>query len=275
MLEIARALAEHARVIVLDEPTAALTEAEAERLFALVRERRAAGTSFIYISHRLDEIQALCRSHRRDARRRARRPVRRRDDDRTTRSSTLMTGKRALATSQARQRVNVVSRRPVARSRRRAVLDVEHLSIRRSDDRRVVDDLSFTVRAGEVVALAGAWARAAPPRCRRCSASRAARSPARSRSTASPSRSARRADAINAGFAFVPEDRKAQGLVLGLSRRREPRAVRARPHVAGSASSTARAPSKRRSHVFAISPSRCRVSAPRSRPSPAAISRRS
>ena len=62
LLEIARALGDardQAALIVLDEPTAALTGAEAERLFALVRERRTAGTSFIYISHRLGEIQSL------------------------------------------------------------------------------------------------------------------------------------------------------------------------------------------------------------------------
>ncbi|MBS1121037.1 MAG: Ribose transport system, ATP-binding protein RbsA, partial [Deltaproteobacteria bacterium] len=60
LLEIARALADEARVIILDEPTAALTDGEIERLFTLVRERRTAGASFVYISHRLEEIRALC-----------------------------------------------------------------------------------------------------------------------------------------------------------------------------------------------------------------------
>ena len=59
ILEIARALGDRARVIVLDEPTAALADGEIERLFALVRARRTAGASFVYISHRLDEIAAL------------------------------------------------------------------------------------------------------------------------------------------------------------------------------------------------------------------------
>jgi len=60
ILEIARALADRAKVIVLDEPTAALTDGEIARLFTLVRARKAQGTAFVYISHRLDEIATLC-----------------------------------------------------------------------------------------------------------------------------------------------------------------------------------------------------------------------
>ncbi|NVB80430.1 MAG: sugar ABC transporter ATP-binding protein [Kofleriaceae bacterium] len=210
MLEIARALAEHARVIVLDEPTAALTESEAERLFALVRERRAAGTSFIYISHRLGEIQALSD---RIAVMRDGELVGLLDTKATTEDEVvmLMTGD-AAALDRARTR---------ARTRPRAegepVLSVERLSIRRSDDRRVVDELSFDVRAGEVVALAGALGAG------RTATLSALFGIARGELTGTvkvdgkPVALRSPADAIAAGFAFVPEDRKAQGLVLGLS----------------------------------------------------------
>ena len=59
LLEIAKAIKGDARVLILDEPTAALTSAESERLFQFVDRLRAAGTGLIYISHRLDEVEML------------------------------------------------------------------------------------------------------------------------------------------------------------------------------------------------------------------------
>ena len=59
MVEIARALSYGARVLVMDEPTSALTERDAERLFALIRELRAQGTGVFYVTHRIEELFAL------------------------------------------------------------------------------------------------------------------------------------------------------------------------------------------------------------------------
>ncbi|QWW20447.1 sugar ABC transporter ATP-binding protein [Schaalia sp. 19OD2882] len=59
MVEIARAVAEDVKVLVLDEPTAALSAQESEHLFALVREMRASGMGLIYISHRMEEVWEL------------------------------------------------------------------------------------------------------------------------------------------------------------------------------------------------------------------------
>ncbi|MBX3751829.1 MAG: sugar ABC transporter ATP-binding protein [Opitutaceae bacterium] len=59
LVEIAAALGAGARIVIMDEPTAALTQREQERLFILVRALRAEGTGIVYISHRLDEIFAL------------------------------------------------------------------------------------------------------------------------------------------------------------------------------------------------------------------------
>ncbi len=84
MVEIAKALSFDARVLIMDEPTAALTPAEVDRLFSVARALRA-GFAILFISHRLDEIFELCETAGRDgARRRAdrhrshRRPQRRR-----------------------------------------------------------------------------------------------------------------------------------------------------------------------------------------------------
>ncbi len=204
-LEIARALADQARVVVLDEPTAALTESETERLFELIRARRAQGTSFIYISHRLAEIAAITD-----------RVAVLRDgqliDVRETATTSsddivaLMTGKE-LADVHARRAKPAITSTPV--------LSVDRLCVQ--VPRTVVDHVSFTVRAGEVVGLAGAMGSG------RTATLSALFGVARGKVTGTVEVDGKRvalrspADAIAAGMAFVPEDRKAQGLVLGLS----------------------------------------------------------
>ncbi len=59
MVEIARALSHSARIIVMDEPTAALSADESQRLFAIIRQLRADGVAIIYISHRMEEVMEL------------------------------------------------------------------------------------------------------------------------------------------------------------------------------------------------------------------------
>ncbi|HYW57175.1 MAG TPA: sugar ABC transporter ATP-binding protein [Polaromonas sp.] len=59
MVEIARALARHARLLIMDEPTATLTPGETERLFELMASLKALGTTIIYISHKLDEVERI------------------------------------------------------------------------------------------------------------------------------------------------------------------------------------------------------------------------
>lgn len=60
MVEIAKALSHNASVLLLDEPTASLTEAEAETLFRLVRRLREAGAAILFVSHKLEEVLSLC-----------------------------------------------------------------------------------------------------------------------------------------------------------------------------------------------------------------------
>lgn len=60
MVEIARAIAFNARVIVMDEPTSSLTDEEVNQLFAIIEQLRAEGRSVVYISHKLKEIKAVC-----------------------------------------------------------------------------------------------------------------------------------------------------------------------------------------------------------------------
>jgi len=204
ILEIARALADRARAIVLDEPTAALTDGEVARLFELVRARRAAGAAFVYISHRLEEIAALCD-----------RVAVLRDGELvavvepTTDLVPLMTGEAVADRARPRARAAATE----------AVLAVSHLRVAHPAraGALVVDDLTFTVADGEVVALAGAMG--AGRTATLAALFGTARAGFTGTVTVDGAPVALRGprDAIAAGFAYVPEDRKAMGLVLELS----------------------------------------------------------
>ena len=201
-LEIARALADRAKVVVLDEPTAALSEAESEKLFALIAERKAKGDAFVYISHRLEEIARLCD-----------RVAVLRDGELvdvvapTTDLVPLMTG--AAVHDQKVQRQPGTS----------TVLRIQHLRVPHPTlpGKLVVDGLSFEVAPGEVVALAGAMGSGRTATlatlfgCAKAGYAGDVSVDGKAVALAHP-----RA-AIAAGFAYVPEDRKAMGLVLGLS----------------------------------------------------------
>jgi len=230
VVELARALGDDdtpARLIVLDEPTAALTAAERARLFQLVRDRRAAGASFVYISHHLDEILALTDrvAVLRDGTLVA---TRRTAETCADEVVELMTGK--VAPSAPSFDVGLAAARPRSgRTEKETglghedtaqppVLEVRNLTVRHPvlGDRNVVEDVSFAVRAGEVVALAGAMGagRTATLSALFGLARSAVSGTVVVAGQAVHIREPR--DAIAAGLALVPEDRKGAGLVLGL-----------------------------------------------------------
>jgi len=208
LIEIAKALGDQARVIVLDEPTAALTDGEIERLFALVRERAALGIAFVYISHRLDEIAALCD-----------RVAVLRDGELVGTCDARTPSDEIVGLMTGKELADVHARRATAVMPGELVLEVDRLSVAHPmlPARRVVDELSFSVRGGEVVALAGAMGSG------RTATLSALFGIARSATTGivrvdgKPVALRKPTDAIAAGIAFVPEDRKAMGLVLSLS----------------------------------------------------------
>ncbi len=197
-VELARALAVDAEVLILDEPTASLSEREAEELFTLIGELVAASIAVLYISHRLDEIFRI--GHRvtvlRDGRVITTRPVSELDTDELIR---LMVG---------REVGNLYPR--VASEIGDVVLRAEDLS---SGD--AVRDVSFEVHAGEIVGLAGLVGAGRTELARTVFGAdprRAGRVELDGRTLRIDSPNA----AIRAGIGYLTEDRKGDGLALQL-----------------------------------------------------------
>ena len=200
LVEIAKALSRPgARVLVLDEPTAALTSREVARLFETIQSLRAAGVGLVYISHRLDEVEQIA--------------------DRVTvlRDGTVA-GDAPMSELPRREIVRLMVGREVetlyptrAGEAGQPVLQVANLS-----RAGAFEDVSFEVRAGEIVGLYGLMGAgqsevaralfAAPP-----ATSGSIKIGGREVKITSP------ASAKRAGIGFVSDDRKAEGLVLGMS----------------------------------------------------------
>ena len=202
LVEIAKVLSTHARVLIMDEPTSSLTGEEVETLFSVIGDLRSKGVSIVYISHRLGEIKDL-----------ADRVAVLRDGENAGELSadeithdamvSLMVG-RDVSQFYARRQHQVGD----------PVLEVEELIVPAWPQH----SLSFTVRRGEIIGIAGLVGAGrtellqvlfgiVPPlrgRIRIDGASLDLRSPV---------------DAIRTGLALVPEDRQQQGLVLEMALR--------------------------------------------------------
>jgi ribose transport system ATP-binding protein len=196
LVEIARAIATDARVVVMDEPTASLSPAEAGRLHDVVRDLRARGVGVISITHRLEEVAAVCDRVvvLRDGRNVGGGPVAAFDRRRLI---ALMVG-RDLADEYPARSVPLGSVR----------LDVRGLS-----RGRAVRDVSFTVRQGEIVALAGLVG-AGRTQTLRLLAGADRRDAGTILLDGRPLVARSPGDAITRGIALLSEDRKAEGLVL-------------------------------------------------------------
>jgi rhamnose transport system ATP-binding protein len=199
LVEIAKALSADARVVVMDEPTAALTGVEVERLFAVARSLRDDRAALVFISHRFEEVTALCER------------------------VTIMRDGRHVSTDLVSEiSVDEMVRRMVGRElgalfpKQDVTPGAVVLSVAGLTRDPVFADVSFEVRAGEIVALAGLVGSGrsevvqsifgVDPRD-----AGTVKVGGKTLKPASP-----RA-AMAAGVALVPEDRRQQGLVMELS----------------------------------------------------------
>jgi ribose transport system ATP-binding protein len=197
LVALAGALAHPCRVLILDEPTAALTDAEIAIAFEHVRRLAAAGTAILYVSHRLGEIRRLC--HRLTVLR----------DGRVvgTRDAASTSLDEAIALMVGPTAASVPAHRP--RPTGAVALRVEALT-RGSRPREV----SFEVRRGEILGLAGLVGSGRTETLRviagadQPDAGRISLAGGRPLVVRSPR------DAVRAGIGFVPEDRRTQALCL-------------------------------------------------------------
>jgi rhamnose transport system ATP-binding protein len=195
LVEIAKALSLEARVIVMDEPTAALSAVEVERLFRVVETLRAGGVAVLFISHRLEEVFRLCQ-----------------------RVTVLRDGRLVLSSELAGLTADDLVRAMVGRRLEdhvptEAAIGDQVLVVERLTREGVFVDVSFDVRAGEIVALAGlvgagrSEVAMAVFGIDRLDGGRVSLN-GRALRGGSPT------EAMAAGIGFVPEDRRQQGLVM-------------------------------------------------------------
>jgi ABC-type sugar transport system ATPase subunit len=199
LIEIGRALALHPRVLILDEPTAALALQEAERLAAIVRGLRDEGIAVVYITHRMEEITALA--------------------DRVTvlrDGCYVETMDRAAATPDA-----IVTRmvgRPIEQlyDLERPAPGAPRLEVRGLTDGAGIGPVDLTLRAGEIVGVAGLIGSGRSEIARLIFGADPATG-GELRVDGTPVTVGSPAEAMAAGIALVPESRKTEGLHLQLS----------------------------------------------------------
>ncbi|RWX81174.1 sugar ABC transporter ATP-binding protein [Neorhizobium lilium] len=197
LIEIAKALALNAKLLILDEPTAALGGAETEALFEQVRKLRAEGVGIIYISHRMDEIKRITD-----------RIVVLRDGERVQEFADSATPVRTIVESmvgRSLDRMFPVLPQPTARP----VLQVSGLTSPENSFRNV----TFDVHAGEILGIAGLIGAGRTELVRAISGA----DPISAGSIKLEGEELRLRspkDAIAKGIVMVPEDRKDQGLVV-------------------------------------------------------------
>ncbi|MFJ2921434.1 sugar ABC transporter ATP-binding protein [Streptomyces sp. NPDC087307] len=199
IVEIAKALSFDARVLIMDEPTAALTGAETARLFSVVRTLRDEGAAVLFISHRLDEIFELC-----------------------GRVTTLRDGRLIASEPLAGLTADALVRRMVGRDlddlypKQDATVGEVALSVRRLTREGAFRDVSFEVRRGEIVALAGLVGAGRTEVAQAVfGVDRADAGEVRVDGTVL--RPGSPTAAMAAGLALVPEDRRQRGLVMEMS----------------------------------------------------------
>ena len=207
LLQIARALAEDAKILILDEPTAALSEGEASNLFERLRALKAEGVTILYISHRLPEIFSLCDdiTTLRDGHHVATQPIANvtPDDIVAHMVGREVAREEELLESQAAAAAAVVRENPL----------FECNNLTRTGE---FEDISFCVYPGEIVGMAGLVGSGRSEIARVIFGLNAATSGTMTLEGKPFAPRDPRA-AIRAGVAMVPEDRRHQGLVMQLS----------------------------------------------------------
>lgn len=196
VVEISKALAQKADIIVMDEPTSALTKREVEDLFSIIEKLKKSGYAIVYISHRLDEVKRL-------------------GDRVTVLKDGHYVGTRMVADVTVDDMVRMMVGRDVRLTRRtnRPRLGHEALRVENLTTPNKLKGISFSVRAGEVVGLAGIVGAGRSEVAKAIFGAEPGATGSlfidgRPVTIRSP------LEAIQQGIAFVPEDRRREGLIV-------------------------------------------------------------
>jgi D-xylose transport system ATP-binding protein len=204
LVEIAKALSHEAGILVLDEPTAALTDSEVDTLFVILNKLRARGVGMIYISHKLNEVFRI--SDRITVLR----------DGRTVGTNAVgeLTEAQVIARMVGREVGDIF---PLADHKHGEVIfEARNVSVEDPavPGRKLVDNVSFSVRAGEVVGIAGLMGAGRSDLLMAIFGAHAGRMSGEIKIAGRTVRITSPAEAIRNGLGFVTEDRKRFGLVL-------------------------------------------------------------
>lgn len=207
MIEIAKAISLDAQILIMDEPTAALSGIEVDRLFDVARALRDEGRALVFISHRFDEVFALCDTI----------TVMRDGSYISTRAITETDPDSVVAEMVGREITELFPKLETTIGD--PLLEVTSLT-----SPGIFSDISFTVRAGEIVGLAGLVGAGRSEVARAIFGVDDYQS-GEVRLTGTRIRKSAPTAAMRAGLALVPEDRRKQGLVLDESVARNTAAV--------------------------------------------------
>ena len=197
-VEIIKALLREASVLVLDEPSAVLTPGETEDLFRIMRELRAGGRSIIFISHKLKEVQAIA-------------------DNITIIRRGKVVGQRPPSTSSVELASLMVGRSVQLRVSKEpavpadVVLDVQDLHVHGERGEHSVRGVSFQVRSGEILGVAGVQGNGQTELCEALMGLRPSTGSVHLDGADLSHASTR--DRLRAGIGYIPEDRSEDGLV--------------------------------------------------------------
>ncbi|MFB1049880.1 sugar ABC transporter ATP-binding protein [Paraliobacillus sp. JSM ZJ581] len=199
MVEIARALATEAKVIIMDEPTAALTEREIRSLFKVVQDLKKQNVSFIYISHRMEEIFEIC-------------------DRITVLRDGSYVGTEMVKETNLEAVVKMMVGRELGQRFPEKNNDIGNviLAVDNFSSPGWFDDVSFDVRQGEILGVSGLMG-AGRSEVMEALFGYRKRSNGQIRLDGKPLKTKHPKDLIEQGIGFITEDRKVKGLLLEAS----------------------------------------------------------
>jgi len=204
MVEIAKALSEDAKVLILDEPSSALSKAEVEKLMEILRGLKSHGITCIYISHRLEEFFHITDriTVMRDGKVITTQP---------TRDVTQGDLVKYMVGREMKERFPKGNRKPGE-----VIFEVEGLEAAdpNNANRKILDGISFNVRKGEILGIAGLMGSGRTELVLTLFGEYAKITKGRIRLDGKPIEPKSARQAIDSGLSLVPEDRKRMGLVL-------------------------------------------------------------